>query len=58
MGDIIAAVVSSFILSSGIDWRWCIVIPAVLNGIWAVVNLYYIPSRPEERGCGLSCFAC
>eukprot|EP01034_Spumella_vulgaris_P021907 gene21907-27984_t len=50
VGDIIAAVASSFILSSDIDWRWCIVIPAVLNGIWAFVNLYYIPNRPEDIG--------
>jgi sugar phosphate permease len=50
VGDIIAAVASALILSNGIDWRWCIVIPAVLNGLWAIVNLYYIPNRPEDIG--------
>lgn len=50
VGDIIAAVASAFILSSGIDWRWCIVIPAVINGLWAFVNLYAIPNRPEDLG--------
>ena len=30
VGDIAAAIFSAYILRSGMDWRWCIVVPAVL----------------------------
>lgn len=32
------------------DWRWCITIPAVINGLWAFINLFTVPNRPEEAG--------
>lgn len=50
VGDITAAVFSAIILHSGIDWRWCIAVPAVLNGIWAIINFYSVPNTPEEAG--------
>lgn len=50
VGDIIAALASAYILSIGVDWRWCIVIPAVINGIWAFVNLLSVPNTPDEAG--------
>ncbi len=50
VGDIAAAVFSAYILRSGMDWRWCIVVPAVINGIWAFANLLSVPNRPEEAG--------
>jgi hypothetical protein len=49
-GDIAAAVFSAYVLRSGFDWRWCIAVPAVINGIWAVINLMSVPNRPEEAG--------
>ena len=50
VGDIAAAFFSAYILSSGIDWRWCIIVPAVINGVWAFANLMAVPNRPEEAG--------
>ena len=50
IGDIAAAVASAYILRSGFDWRWCIIVPAIINGIWAFVNFYSVPNRPEEAG--------
>jgi OPA family glycerol-3-phosphate transporter-like MFS transporter 1/2 len=50
IGDIIAAIASAYILHNGIDWRLCIVIPAVVNGLWAYVNLVHVPNRPEDIG--------
>ena len=50
VGDIAAAFFSAYILSSSVDWRWCIVVPAVINGAWAFVNLWTVPNRPEEAG--------
>lgn len=50
VGDIVAALASAMILSSGIDWRYCIIIPAVLNGIWSYVNFNYVPNTPEDVG--------
>ncbi len=50
VGDIAAAIFSALILHSGYDWRWCIVVPAIINGIWAFFNYYGVPNRPEDAG--------
>ena len=50
VGDIVAALASAWILSSGVNWRYCIIIPAVLNGIWSYINFNYVPNTPEEIG--------
>lgn len=50
VGDITAAIASGYILHQNIDWRWCIVIPAVVNGIWAFANFFSVPNRPAEIG--------
>jgi len=50
IGDIAAALASGYLLYAGYDWRWCIVLPAVINGIWAFVNFYLVPNTPEEFG--------
>ena len=50
VGDIVAALASAYILESGMDWRWCIAIPAVLNALWAIINFAYVPNTPEEAG--------
>jgi hypothetical protein len=50
VGDIAAAIFSAYILRSGMDWRWCIVVPAVINGVWGFANLLSVPNRPEEAG--------
>jgi hypothetical protein len=38
-------------LHNGLDYRLCIIIPAVINGFWAFVNFFYVPNTPEEYGC-------
>jgi sugar phosphate permease len=50
IGDIAAAIFSAYILHNGFDWRWCIIIPAFLNGIWAFINFLQVPNRPSEMG--------
>jgi len=50
VGDIAAAIFSAWILHNGYDWRWCIVVPAVINGIWGMINLFSVPNRPDEIG--------
>jgi len=50
VGDIVAALASALILHVGMDWRVCIALPAVCNGIWAFINFAYVPNRPEEAG--------
>lgn len=52
IGDIFAAIASAYILHNGIDWRLCIVIPAVVNGLWAFINFFQVPNRPEDVGLG------
>lgn len=50
VGDIAAAIFSGWILHSGYDWRWCITVPALINGIWGFINLWTVPNTPEEAG--------
>ena len=50
VGDIVAAIFSAWILHSGFDWRWCIIVPAVINGAWAFVNMFQVPNNPEDYG--------
>lgn len=50
VGDIAAAIFSGWILHSGYDWRWCIIVPAIINGIWGFVNLWTVPNTPEDAG--------
>jgi sugar phosphate permease len=50
VGDIVAALASAYILWMNWDWRWCIFLPAVLNGLWSFINFYSVPNTPEEAG--------
>jgi sugar phosphate permease len=51
MGDIVAALFSAWVLeSSGLDWRYAIIVPMVLNGIWAFVNFLWVPNTPKDIG--------
>jgi sugar phosphate permease len=50
VGDVVAALVSAYVLSEGVDWRWCVMIPAVLNAVWACVCLWSVPNTPAEAG--------
>lgn len=50
IGDITAAIASGYLLHYGYDWRWCIIIPAVINGLWAFINFFQVPNRPQELG--------
>lgn len=50
IGDIVAALAAGYLLHTGYDYRWCLIIPAVLNGIWAFINFTTVPSTPEEYG--------
>mmetsp|Transcript_4962 Transcript_4962/g.8114 ORF Transcript_4962/g.8114 Transcript_4962/m.8114 type:complete len:467 (+) Transcript_4962:96-1496(+) len=50
VGDIVAALFSAWILSTTLDWRWCIIVPAVLNGAWSLINMVAVPNTPDEAG--------
>uniref|UniRef100_A0A7S2CJV4 Major facilitator superfamily (MFS) profile domain-containing protein n=1 Tax=Octactis speculum TaxID=3111310 RepID=A0A7S2CJV4_9STRA len=48
VGDIIAAFASAYILGSSLDWRYAIIIPLVLNGLWSIMNFMCVPNDPSE----------
>ena len=51
VGDIVAALASAYILSlDNVDWRMCIWVPAILNGIWSYINFFHLPSTPADAG--------
>ena len=47
-GAAVAAFAGAWILDSDLNWRMAIIIPLVLNGLWAVVNLTCVPNRPQD----------
>src|SRR5690606_20073644 len=50
VGNIVAALVASAILSSPLPWVWALLIPAIANFIWGCVCYAYLPARPEDVG--------
>ena len=50
VGDIVAAIFSAWILSTNVHWLYCILVPAVVNGLWSIVNFFYVPNTPEDVG--------
>jgi len=52
IGDIIAAVATALIVNGGLSWQWALVIPGLANGVWGVVNFYFLPNTPAEVGIG------
>ena len=50
VGDIVAAIFSAWILSTNVHWLYCIAVPAVINGLWSIVNFFYVPNTPEDVG--------
>jgi len=48
VGDVVAAFAGAAILSSSMNWRYAIMIPCVLNGLWAIVNFTMVPNDPSE----------
>ena len=50
IGDIAAALASAYIIHAGYDWKLCITIPAIINGIWGIYMWISVPDSPEDRG--------
>ena len=48
IGNILAAVVTSIVLTAGLDFWWALVIPAAANAVWGVVCYSVLPPRPSE----------
>jgi sugar phosphate permease len=42
--------VSAYILTMGWDYKWCMIVPAVVNGVWAFITYSQVPNTPEEIG--------
>ena len=52
IGDIVAALATAAIINAGFAWQWALLLPGVLNGVWGIVNFYYLPNKPSEVGIG------
>ena len=48
IGDIAAALLTAAIINLGFPWQWALLIPGILNGVWGIVNFYYLPNKPSE----------
>jgi len=50
IGDIVAALATAWMIGAGWPWQWALLVPGISNGIWGVVNFFFLPNRPEEVG--------
>jgi sugar phosphate permease len=50
VGDIVSGLATAAIINSGFTWQWALLVPAILNGIWGLLNLVYLPNSPAEVG--------
>ena len=48
IGDIISAVATAIIVGCGLSWQWALIVPGVANGVWGVINFYFLPNTPQE----------
>jgi len=50
IGDIVAALATAWIIKQGFAWQWALLVPGIANGIWGVINFFFLPNRPAEVG--------
>mgnify|MGYP006143050233 CR=1 FL=1 len=50
MGDIVSGLATAAIINAGFAWQWALLIPAILNGVWGLLNIMYLPNSPAEVG--------
>jgi len=50
IGDIVAALATAAIINAGFAWQWALILPGVSNGVWGIVNFFYLPNSPVEIG--------
>jgi sugar phosphate permease len=52
IGDIVAALATAALITGGVAWQWALLLPAIANGVWGVLNFFYLPNKPSEVGIG------
>jgi OPA family glycerol-3-phosphate transporter-like MFS transporter 1/2 len=50
VGDVVAALATAAIIKVGLPWQIALLLPGLANGVWGVVNLFYLPNNPSEVG--------
>ncbi|KAL3926718.1 MAG: hypothetical protein SGPRY_003172 [Prymnesium sp.] len=50
LGDITAALCTAALINAGFAWQSALLLPGVLNGIWGIVNFFFLPNKPSEVG--------
>ena len=50
VGDIVSGLATAGIVAAGFAWQWALLVPAILNGVWGIVNFLYLPNKPREVG--------
>jgi OPA family glycerol-3-phosphate transporter-like MFS transporter 1/2 len=50
VGDIVSGIAAAALISNGVSYLYVLIIPAVVNGIWAIINFTAVFSTPEEAG--------
>ena len=50
VGDIISGLATAAIVNAGFAWQWALIVPAVANGVWGIVNFMFLPNSPAEVG--------
>ena len=50
IGDIAAALLTAAIIKAGFAWQYALLLPGLMNGVWGIVNFYFLPNKPSEVG--------
>jgi len=50
IGDIAAALLTAAIVKAGFPWQYALLIPGLMNGVWGIINFFYLPNQPSEVG--------
>ena len=53
VGNIVAAVIAAIVLQSDISWTWALLVPSVMNIMWGVTCIFFLPEKPESVGIDL-----
>jgi sugar phosphate permease len=48
IGDIASGLTTAALINAGFHWMYALLLPGVLNGVWGLVCLFFLPNKPEE----------
>ena len=48
IGDIASGLTTAALVNNGIHWMYALLLPGVLNFVWGLICLFFLPNKPDE----------